>query len=173
MENNKNKSLLEDFESYLISEKLNYQFGSDKKLILLNISGINGSYRFIARISIKKNIFILFSTCPIKVPKNRISTISEFINRANYNVLTGKFEFNYDDGEIFYTTTLDFGKIELFDTSIFENLFWINFNMMDKYLPAIMEILYGNKTPKEAIADIDNNDKEKDKKKVNHDICMN
>jgi len=171
MENNKNISLLENFESYLISEKLDYQWGSDKELLIVVLSGKNGTYRLIAKTRNKDNFFILYSTCPIIVPKNKISTISEFINRANYNMLTGKFEFNYDDGEIFFTTTLNFEKIELYDTSIFEHLFRLNFIMMDKYLPAVMEILYGNKTPKEAIADIENN--KKNKEKANHDICLN
>ena len=171
MDKNNNKSILEDFESFLNSENLHYQWTEDKKSIALNNTGINGSYRFIARMSTKKNIFILYSMYPIKVTEDKEKAISEFINRSNYNRLIGRFEFNYDEGEIFYTTTLDFEKITLYDNSIFENLFWITFSSMDKYLPAILGVLYGNKTPKEAIEEIENEDK--DKKKVNHDICMN
>ena len=160
--------ILSNYEKYIQSEELDYQWSDDKESILLDYTGRNGTYRIIASELTRLNVFLIYTSCPVLVPDDKINEISEFINRANFKRLTGKFEFDFDNGKILYCAALDFENITSYDNNIFKGLFIASIAAMDKYLPGILGVLFGNKKPKDAIEEIENR-----KKKVVNNFSLN
>jgi hypothetical protein len=90
----------------------------------------------------------------VKIPENRRVAVGEYLNRANYGLLSGNFEIDHNDGEVRYKTCIDVTGDRLSEALI-RRLVYTNVFMMDRYLPGIMAVAYGNKSPKEAIEDIE------------------
>jgi hypothetical protein len=90
----------------------------------------------------------------VNAPPDRRQAITEFLTRANSGLLIGNFEINLDDGEICYKTSLDVSDAEL-SPALVKNVVYMNVLMMDRYLPGIMAVLYGEVSPAEALARIE------------------
>ena len=81
---------------------------------------------------------------------------AEFLLRANRGLVHGGFELDYDNGEIRYHRALDCKD----RTDLSKNLILIqiisNLNALDKYGDALLGVLIGLKSPKEAIQEVEN-----------------
>jgi len=96
----------------------------------------------------------LYSICPIRAPEDKRPAVAEFLTRANYGLLIGNFEMDFEDGEIRYKTSIDVEGDRL-SPALLRQLTYANVVTMDRYLPGIMSVIYGNVTPVEAIAQIE------------------
>ena len=67
----------------------------------------------------------------------------------------GNFEMDYSDGEIRFKTSIDVSGDRI-TFALLRQLIYTNVLTMDQYLPSIMAVIYGNATPEEAIAQIEN-----------------
>ena len=72
----------------------------------------------------------------------------------NYGVVIGNFEMNFYDGEIRYKTSIDVEGDRL-TPALVKHLIYTNVATMDKYLPGIMSMIYGNLSAEEAISRIE------------------
>jgi hypothetical protein len=61
----------------------------------------------------------------------------------------GSFELDFTDGEISYKTTIDVEGNRL-TSALIKRVVYANVTMMDKYLPGIMSVIYGDVLPKDA-----------------------
>lgn len=166
-------NILESFEEFLQLEELNYQKIRDGKMLQMHLSGDNGSYKMLGYEISERKIFMLYTTCPVFIPENKRTDMSEFINRANSGRLLGKFEFNMDGGEISHSVAIDFNFITSFEPKIFKPALGVSLNAMDNYLPGLLSVLYGNTTPKEAVEDIEEGKKKSKKSKLLGGIHVN
>jgi hypothetical protein len=116
--------------------------------------GTNGHWSCYAQAREEQSQFIFYSVCPVNVPEGRRLTAAEFLTRANYDMVIGNFEIDWDDGEIRYKTSIDVQGDRL-TPALVKQLVYTNVLMMDRYLPGIMEVIYGNVPPAEALAKID------------------
>ncbi len=98
--------------------------------------------------------FVFYSICPVLVIEDKRALIGEFINRANFGMLVGNFEMDYDDGEIRYKTSLDTDGAEC-TKALVKQIVVANVLMMDRYLPGIMSVAFGGASPVQAIASIE------------------
>jgi hypothetical protein len=99
--------------------------------------------------------FIFYSVCPVKAPENKRVIAAEFLTRANYGLVLGNFELDFADGEIRYKTSIDV-KDDRLSSALSKQLVYTNVLMMDKYLPGIMGVIYGDVSPEQAIAQVEN-----------------
>ncbi|MCO5383430.1 MAG: YbjN domain-containing protein [Methanosarcina barkeri] len=77
--------------------------------------------------------------------ENKRASIAEFCTYVNYDMPIGNFEFDLDDGEVRYKTSIALGKnIDLLTDEVIERLIWLNSNNMDLYYPGIMRINFSN-----------------------------
>ena len=116
--------------------------------------GESARWMCMGRVREEHSQFIFYSVCPVLVPENRRSEISEFINRANFGMLIGNFELDYTDGEIRYKTSIDSEGGEL-TKPIIRQLVVANVLMMDRYLPGVMAVAFGGASPTQAIMGIE------------------
>lgn len=126
----------------------------DRPVLSMNFDGKNAKWTCFAQAREEQQQFIFYSVCPVNAPAEKRPALAEFVTRANYGLIIGNFELDFEDGEIRYKTSLDAEELAL-NATIFKNLIYANVSMMDKYLPGIMSILYSEISPREMIDQIE------------------
>jgi hypothetical protein len=126
----------------------------DHPILHLPFQGDNGRWSCYAEAREEFEQFAFYSVCPVNAPADRRPAVTEFLTRANSGLLIGNFEIDLADGEICYKTSLDVGDAEL-TPALVKNAVYMNVLMMDQYLPGIMAVLYGEISPREALARIE------------------
>ncbi len=126
----------------------------DRPVLSLNFDGKNAKWTCYAQAREEQQQFIFYSVCPVNTPVDKRAAMAEFLTRANYGLIIGNFELDFEDGEIRYKTSLDTEELALNHT-VFKNVVYANLSMMDQYLPGIMSMLYANISPREVIDQIE------------------
>lgn len=124
----------------------------DKAVHRVYFAGENGELRCYAQIRTDLSQFLFYVIAPVKAPEAVRAAVAEYITRANYGLRIGNFEMDYSDGEVRYKSSLDFEGETLTQTLI-KNTIYPAVQTMDFYLPGLLGVMYGNKTPVEAIQD--------------------
>lgn len=119
----------------------------------LAFEGKNGKYDCYAQAREQQKQFVFYSVCPIKSPELKSGAVGEFISRANYGMIIGNFELNFDTGEIRYKTSIDIE--EDLSPVLIKRLVYTNVTMIDEYLPGIRSVIDNDVSPEEAIAQIE------------------
>jgi hypothetical protein len=117
-------------------------------------AGEHGDVRCYAQIRVDLEQFLFYVIAPVKSPEPMLPAVVEFLTRANYGLRIGCFEVDYTDGEVRYKSSLDF-EHETLTPGLIRNAIYPAVHTMDFYLPGLLAVMYGNKTPKEAIAEIE------------------
>ncbi|BAY90666.1 MULTISPECIES: YbjN domain-containing protein [unclassified Tolypothrix] len=129
----------------------------------LACQGKNGQWNCYALANEEQQQFLFYSICPLEVPSLNRSAIAEFLTRANYGMVIGNFEFNFDTGEIRCKTSIDVTGDRI-TSSLIERLVYANVITLDQYLPGILAVIAGKLSPTDAIALVETNtDRESEK----------
>jgi hypothetical protein len=75
-------------------------------------------------------------------------------------MMVGCFEMDYDSGRIHFKTTLPFAQGAL-DPELLNNVVMFNLTCMDRFLPAIMSVIYAGTSPAKALAAVERDKKGK------------
>ena len=132
----------------------NYVQLEDGNTLQMSYQGDNGRWTCYASPADDSQRFMFYSVAPLEAPANKIVTMAEFLTKANYGLMIGNFELDYNDGEIRYKTSIDVENEQL-TTNLVRNLIYVNLETMDNYLPGIVGILNNQLSPDEAIAKIE------------------
>jgi hypothetical protein len=124
----------------------------EQMVLRTGFRGENGQWTCYAQAREEQGQFIFYSVCPVNVPEDRRMPAAEFLTRANYGLFIGNFEMDWSDGEIRYKTSIDVEGDRL-SPALVQQMVYANVLMMDRYLPGIMQVLYGNVSPADAVAE--------------------
>jgi hypothetical protein len=113
-----------------------------------------GSYRIIAAIDAESELFQVFGYSPVRVPEGARPAVAETIARANYGLKVGKFELDFDTGELRFQAAQILTEDSL-EESVIDRLMGTTMSMLDMYLPAVLSVIYGNELPKDAIRGVE------------------
>jgi len=116
--------------------------------------GENGQFACYAQVRETESQFVFYSVCSIKISPDRRTEVAEYLTRANYGMILGNFEMDFNDGEVRYKTSID-TEHDTLSYTLVKNVVYPNVMMMDKYLPGIMQVTYGGKSAAEAIEAIE------------------
>jgi hypothetical protein len=119
--------------------------------------GENGRWNCYAQAREDQEQFVFYSIYPKATPEDKRLAMAEFLTRANYGLIIGNFEMDFDDGEIRYKTSIDV-EGDLLTTDLIKQLVYANIMMMDHYLPGIQAVIDGTMSPKQAIQAIEKSD---------------
>ena len=103
---------------------------------------------------------IIHTFIPIQATEDVRAKVAEFVVRANYGLRVGCFDFDFDDGEISYRTSI-FCGIEDFSPPTYEQIdhdVCVALAMIRKYGDALVKVMFGLVEPKEAIDAVENAD---------------
>lgn len=117
-------------------------------------AGQNGELACFAQVRVDLEQFLFYVVMPVRAPEERRLEMAEFITRANYGLRIGNFEMDFEDGEVRYKASIDFEGEALTDNLI-RGVIYPAVQTMDRYLPGLLTVTYGGKTPEEAVADIE------------------
>jgi hypothetical protein len=146
--------LFEAVVDYLTEDDWKFNVVKDDTALMLSFRGEAGSWQCFATVDEEKQWFTFYSILPSNVPEEKRVEIAEFITRANYGLIIGNFEMDYGDGEVRYKTSVDVEGGEL-SPKMIENLMRANLMTMDRYFAGVMGVLYGDRDPAEAIAEME------------------
>jgi len=93
----------------------------------------------------------VLSVLPVVVPEAMRLSIAEFIARANFGIVVGNFELDFQDGEVRMRTSADVEDTPISHTFV-RNLLIANLGTADRYFPGFVKVLYSNMEPADAIA---------------------
>ena len=94
--------------------------------------------------------FTFYSICPINVPELKRVAMAELLTRVNSRLQLGNFEMDFDSGDLRYRTSLSLDS-DAVDNAQLRPLVYVNVNMMDRFIPAIMAVIYSEIQPSEAL----------------------
>jgi hypothetical protein len=133
--------LTEDGWKYTILEEDN-----DLLALTLSFKGRQGSWQCFAIVDEEKHWLRFYSILPVHVPEDKRLDMAEFISRANYGLMLGNFEMDFNDGELRFKSSIDAEGGELVKQMI-DNLLRSNLVTMDRYFSGLMAVLYSERPP--------------------------
>ncbi len=110
----------------------------------------NGRWQVSVHVRESQRQLLVYSTSPITVPPGTHAAAAEFVLRANRGMVLGNFEFDPDDGECRFKTSIDVGPTRL-QPELISPLVYAGALMMDQYLPGLIAVM-GGVSPSDAIA---------------------
>ena len=114
----------------------------------------NGRYPGHIRVNEKAEQVSVYFRLDMMVPEEKRDVACEYLTRANYGLRMGNMEMDFADGEIRYKSSLDF-EGETLSHAWLKHAIYPAVQTMDRYLPGLMNVLYGGVPPAEAIAEIE------------------
>jgi len=120
----------------------------------MGFNGKNGSYVCFAQIMLKLDQMLFYASMPLNVPENARPGVAEFITRSNYGLRIGTFEIDFSYGEVRYKSSLDFEGQEL-TPNLIRNAIIPAVLTIDRYAPGLMSVIYGGRSPLQAINDVE------------------
>ena len=148
--------LLDIVTSALDQHELHYHLDQDNSMLSGSLRGDNGSWRFLVEM-IERNGergLIMVSFVPVNVPAARRGAVAELLNRINFSKAMAFFAMDMSDGEIVCKSGFDLVDAEM-TTEMFDGTFLLNAQTLDHYLPAIMQVCFGQATAEAALAALD------------------
>ena len=122
----------------------------ENNFIIFGISGDNGNFQCVIDVIEDEYKLIFFSICGSNVPFDKRKEILDFINRWNYKIFMGNFIMDPENGEIRFRTSITYEFIKP-SLEIVEQVIILNLVTMDKSLPGLMGIMFGDLSAEKAI----------------------
>jgi len=155
------ESMLDVVKQFFDEDEWHYDEIPDRDLLAVGYAGQNGSFTCVAQARDALYQFLFYCLLPTKVPEDKRDDVAKFITLANYGMRIGNFELDYADGEVRYKTSIDVEDDRL-STALLRNAVYTAVLTMDRYQPGIMQVVYGNVEPEEAVDRIEVPDAPKD-----------
>lgn len=119
-------------------------------VLYTTFQGDHGRWLCSAEAHEEENQIVFYSICPQMVAEERRDAIAHFITRANYGLIVGNFELDFDSGQLRYKTSLDLDGTVLTNTMT-SAIVYTNILTMDQYLPGLLAVMNQSVEPKVAI----------------------
>jgi len=126
----------------------------DKTIYRMGFPGNNGQFTCFAQVRTDLEQFLFYAIAPVKVPEELRLAVAEFVTRANYGLRIGNMEMDFRDGEVRYKSSLDF-EGETLTPQLIKLAIYPAVQTLDRYLPGLMAVIYGGKTPAEAVTEVE------------------
>lgn len=150
----KSQSLFTTVTAFFLQEEWAIEHNRAKQVLRMPFKGKNGSWQCFAKTREETREFIFYSMAPFKVPEDKRPAIAEFICRANYGLVLGNLELDFNDGEVRYKTSIDIEN-SILTLDLVKNMVDSNIYTFDRYLPGFTAILDKNMAPVEAIVQVE------------------
>lgn len=135
-------------------DKWPYTVVTGEPVLSMHFVGSNGHWICYAQAREEQQQFVFYSVCPMAMPDFKRVAVAEFVTRANYGMIIGNFELDFNDGEVRYKTSLDVEGTYL-SPPLIRQAVYANVLMMDRYLPGLLALVYNDITPAEAVAQVE------------------
>lgn len=100
--------------------------------------------------------FIFYSVMPVKVAVGKRPFVAEYITRANYGLIVGNFEMEWNTGIVRYKTSIDVEDDRL-SYALWRSVVYANVFVAERYLPGLVAVVYDDVLPKTAVLQAESN----------------
>ncbi len=111
-------------------------------VLQMSVSAHGTQWNCFADVKESRRQFVFYSVHPFLVSVERKAQVAEFITRANYGLIVGNFEMDFDDGEIRFKSSIDVGYEDL-TSQLVEKIVDANVQTMARYLSGISAVNEG------------------------------
>jgi hypothetical protein len=147
-------TLFDIVKNFMEEDEWPHQQMEDRPILRTGFSSDAGQWSCYAHILDDREQFVFYSIFPFPIPAEKRLAITEYITRANYGLQLGNFEMDLDDGDLRYKTSIDVEGSEL-TPALVRSVIYANVMTMSSYFPGIMNVLYSDASPAEAIAKVE------------------
>ena len=146
------------FKQFFNENEWEYSYDEEKNVFVtgVNMNNALGNIHIIIRM--RQTSYTVYAILNSNAEETNISLVAEYLHRANYGLLNGNFELDYEDGEVRYKTHVNFEDTtvseEILNDSILLPIF-----MFEKYGMNLLKIMLGDNSPQKLIEEIENNNK--------------
>lgn len=147
-----NEEMARRIQDFLKKDDWNYSFDESKGVFSFGIrlKGRIKSIRYLIRLN--KDDYSVYGYSPVTPDpddKTMMQAMTEFICRANYGLISGRFEMDMEDGELRYHTFVNCEDMNLSEAVIKRSIYTVA-HMFDQYAQGIVDVVFGGKEAKEA-----------------------
>jgi hypothetical protein len=144
------KEALEQVVGLFRAKDWEFEVDEESDLVRTGIEGDNGHWQVMAIASDDDDAVLMLSLFPQKCPAHRRAPCAELLTRINFGMMMGCFEMDYDSGRIHFKTTVPFVRGDL-NSATLDSVVMLNLARMDRFLPAIMSVIYAGISPTQAL----------------------
>jgi hypothetical protein len=148
------QSIIGKLIDFFQNDSWEFQRVPDAPVLTMGFKGMNGQWVCYAQARESEEQFVFYSVLPVAVPEAQRQKFAEFSTRANYGMVIGNFEMDFEDGEIRYKTSVDIEGSQLTEPMI-RQLVYANLVITDQYLPGVMRVIYSDETVVEILANLE------------------
>ncbi|MGI0485217.1 YbjN domain-containing protein [Pantanalinema rosaneae CENA516] len=152
--NSSNQSFFQILKCFFQQQTWAYFSLPEQSVIYFDFQGKHDKWECYAQVREAEQQLVFYSVLPMKVAKKSRHLVAEFLTRANYGLILGNFEMDFNDGEIRYKTSIGVEGSHL-DFALIQQVVYSNLSITDKYLPGILQVMNGQKLPATAIVQIE------------------
>lgn len=116
------------------------------------LGGIHDTYRF--ALCVDDDAVQYYAILPVSAQDKKVEC-AEFISRANCGMKFGKFELDFRDGEVRFHIIYPIDAIRIKVNESMQRIIRIASGTVREYVNGLMLVLIGQKTPAEAITEIE------------------
>ncbi|HSI86651.1 MAG: YbjN domain-containing protein [Candidatus Methylacidiphilales bacterium] len=144
-------SAFDRVKAFFDRQELKYRQEPELGMLQMHVSSRNGSWQCVVHVNTERNVLSVFCIFPVKAKKTKRALLSETLVRANYGLLVGAFEMDYDDGEIRYKSSMPLHSDELSD-DVLHHIVLASAHTFERYFESLMMVIYSDISPAEAVA---------------------
>ncbi|HSL56342.1 MAG TPA: YbjN domain-containing protein [Acidimicrobiales bacterium] len=133
-------SRLAELRAWLAAKGIESDDDGDR--VMFAFTGENGTYPGVLLARESQDEVVMYSVAPLAFPAELRTAAALFLTRVNYGLAQGNFELDLDDGEVRYKTIAALHGADIDDT-VMGPLVLVNLSTMDRYVPALFELLTG------------------------------
>lgn len=150
------KEIANAVQQFFIDDDWKYDFDEENGVFRVgcNLQCKLGDTMIIVRIG--ETGFYSMAYIKIKAGEDVRKEVAEFITRANYGMKNGNFEMDFNDGELRYKSFNNCSGV-LPSAAVIRDSLLFPALTIDHYGDALLAVIFGMKSPQEAIEDVEGN----------------
>ena len=149
------EQLIQRTREYLDSQNWHYELmGEENGHFIIRMGLHNRLQRCTMLIVVNEKEIQTAAVSPISATEDVYADVVEYITRANHGLKIGKFEFDYEDGEVSYQSSLSCIQ-SVPDIKDVERVVDMPFLMLERYGNGLVKNLMGFGNPKEDIREVE------------------
>lgn len=141
-------------ESFLTETGWGFERHASEPAVAVQIAGDNGRFSLYIQFDEGRKQLVAYALSPVRCPPARRGAMLELIARANWGLILGNFEMHLDTGDVRFKTSADV-EAATFTPAGAAPILFPNVLSMDRYLPAIMAVIYSERSPEELVAEVE------------------
>ena len=155
----KKETVIKMIDSFFAEIEWKYDFDEKRTTYSFGIDmgNVIGKLKFI--MPIRDHHYKVIGILNSKAENSKLQTVAEYLHRANFGMNNGKFELDYDDGEVRYKSFVDFWGVEL-NKRIIEDSLFIPIMMFKRYGKNIIKLMLGEGNPADLISEVEESNAE-------------